>query len=189
MAETRGGRGTSERKRIAVWIALGALLLVVLLALRPDRARRERERESEDARAAAAAPLPAAAPKGPGAAGPIDAAEWARIAALLPERPDPAAPDGGDAAGPAWDAFRPYPAASADEPAAEAPAAEPDRFRLEGVSLAAGSERRHAILNDRVVRVGDEVNGHRVVAIERGRIVLESGGRRTEISIRSEKSE
>ncbi len=85
-------------------------------------------------------------------------------------------------------AFRAFPAA-AEEPVEIVPAGEPDRFRLEGVSLAEGTERRHAILNDRVVRVGDEVNGHRVVAIERGRVVLESGGRRTEISIRWEKSE
>lgn len=176
---------TSERKRIAVWIALGGVALVVLLAMKPDRARRERDDDAAPPPVAASA---TAAAKPERAAVPLDAAEWKRIAALLPERPEPAAPDGAEAFAAAWDAFRAFPAAAA-EPVEIVPAGEPDRFRLEGVSLAEGTERRHAILNDRVVRVGDEVNGHRVVAIERGRVVLESGGRRTEISIRSEKSE
>jgi hypothetical protein len=176
---------TGERKRLAIWIALGAAALVVLLALRPDsKTRSGKPAETPHG----AAPAPAAA----GPMGPLTPSEWALIDALLPARRLGAAPDGGDdlpSGTVAWDAFRPLPGASAEFLATDANPPSPDRFRLEGVSLGRAGTRRLAILNDRVVRVGDEVDGNRVVAIERGQVVLESGGHRTEISIRSEKRE
>jgi len=179
----------AERKRLAVIGSLGLAALLVLLAIRPSK------RSRDDARDAAppATVASAAAPQTPAsvATGPLTAAEWARIDAILPDRGLAAAPDGSEAAATAWDAFRamPGPSSVAAAPTDAAPAS-PERFRLEGVSVGHAGAKRHAILNDRVVRVGDDVDGLRVVAIERGRVTLEGGGgRRTEISIRSENGE
>ncbi len=173
-------RAALEQKRLVILVIAGALALVVLLAIRPSP-RRARDEAGTVARVVADAATPAAQ-----ATGPLGSGEWARVEAVLPA-PRPAAnPDGGDGGVPtAWDPFRPPPIPPA---AAEADGGGDDSmFRLEGIALSPARREGpvgRAILNDRVVRVGDELEGFRVVAIERGKVVLEHAGRKTEIRLR-----
>ncbi len=68
------------------------------------------------------------------------------------------------------DPMRPY-----SPPAAAAGASEPVRYRLSSVLIS--PQRRVAVINGRVCRVGDRVAGAEVLAIERERVHLRVGGK------------
>jgi hypothetical protein len=145
------------------WLALGLLVLFVPLAWRAwskvseaqasASASPSRQAHAPDATAAAIPAAPAPAPAKPSDADLRTLAEQdARLA--LPIAVDP---------------FR------ADAPAPVAKAEAPPNLRLEALSACAG--KRLAVIEDRVLAVGEEIDGFRIDAIDASRVTLRRGDR------------
>ncbi|HEX7061733.1 MAG TPA: hypothetical protein VF200_07160 [Woeseiaceae bacterium] len=77
------------------------------------------------------------------------------------------------------DPMRPY-----APPAAAASASEPVRYHLSSVLIS--SQRRVAVINGRVCRVGDRVAGAEVLAIEHERVRLRVGGKEITVAFDSQ---
>jgi hypothetical protein len=164
---------TRAARRWPVWVALAVVAVAVatVVALRPPRA------------AAPVAPAPAAAPVAPPVAAPAAAvppAAGSEARPLTSARSAPASPAvvappaAEDTARASVSSSTPAPVAAA-APAAM-PAAEPV-LRLQAISQRDGQP--IAIVNDHLVRVGDEIDGIRVLAIRAEEVDVEFHGRRT----------